>query len=844
MQNLDSCLLTQGVPLANPGRAVRALTWPLCVVAAPFLLRAQSPLQVGTPEPALLDLRDADANALVPKDPRDPNQAEAVRKAWLPLIEGLRKTPAVRILLPPSGPRVPLLLAASQALRAQDQTKVLFIAYDPGAPSIIDETAWGAVDGGALLPVDLGSDPLRWRELLARAQETFPGRPWFLWLPSDPGPQASTILGDGGRLIVPGGGPAARLAASLPADFTEVEGGVGDLMLRKRGGSEARRWRFNNQEWTPAELPKERTEVAVSAADSYNVGALLAKMRAEQLRSRAAERNLQARLDVDLHMQAPRGMGVDLGFTFHYFERAGETPEMLQEQVRFNGVRANLKGEVQLPIVESRTSLAAPVALSLTERYRYRDAGPAGPNLRTLRFEPVDNEVTLFTGELVVDERTGRIQEERSERGNLPGTVKSERRILSYGESAPGIWRVLKTLTFERWVSPGGVVQVQRRLVLSNLETNAADFESQRDAARHSGQTMLKESINGLRYFTRQADGTRKLEEKARTSGRAIAGVIVVDPGLKPPVLPLAGLAYYDFNAFDRGIQINALTAILFNTASVAVPHLPGGFDLNLDSALLLYPSAERPVVNGQLSSKDEVARRFGTLNLTLGHDLGKGFRFEAATRFQLDRFSETKDDAARTPGYALPPSGLSRELRGELGWLYRGFQISGFYGKGQRPEGSYGTPDDTQSVPDGGRFTRWGGDLGYDRQLSNGVWLHGGGGIVGGQGFDRFKALDLNGIVSGIRSNAITADRIAFARVGAVLPAGANLRLSIFLDHGRARALDNQQTYGLTGLGIAGDLPGFWWFTALRVDLGIGLQSDIPGVRTVNGFIALLRVF
>ncbi len=829
------------------GKTASALIVPLFLGASTApLLHPQAPIQVGVPEPMLLDLRDADARSLVPMDPRDPAQTEAAAKAWLPRIDRLREAPSVRILLPVSGPRLPLLLAASQALRAQDPEKKLFIAYDAGAPALLEETAWGAVDGGALLPADLGTDPELWRGLLAKAQESFPGRPWFLWLPADPGALVSTILGDGGRIIVREGGSAARLAGKLPPGFTEVEGGNGDLMLRQRGGREAKRWRFIGGEWIAAELPTERTEVAVSAADSYDVGALLAKMRAEQLRSRTAQRNLRARLEVDLHMQGAQGMGADLGFTFKYFERLGETPEMLQEQVRFNGVKANLKGEVQLPIVESRTSLATPVALSLTERYRYRDGGSAGPGRRIIRFDPVDSDVTLFNGELIVDEATGRVLEEKSERSNLPGTVKSERRILSYGEAAPSAWRVVKTQTFERWVSPGGVTQVQRRLLLADMKANLDDseFGAEREAARHSDKTMLKESPEGIRYFTRQPDGTRKMEAKPRTSGRAIAGVIVVDPGLKPPVLPLAGLAYYDFNAFDRGIQINALTALLFNTAAVAVPHLPGGFDLNLDSSLLLYPAGERPVLHGRLSDKDEVARRFGTLNLNLGHDLGLGFRFEAMARFEYDRFSETKDDAARTPGFALPPSGLTKELRGELGWLYRGFQFQGFYGKGQRPTGAYGTADNPQAVPEDGRFTRWGGNAGYDRQLANGLWLHASGGLVGGAGFDRFKALNLNGIVSGIRSNAITADRIAYARLGAVLPAGPNLRLSVFLDHGQARSLDDQKTYGLSGLGIAGDLPGFWWFTALRVDLGIGLQSDIAGVKTVNGFIALLRVF
>ncbi len=827
--------------MAHPRRIPAIL---VASLAAPLPLAAQTPIQVATPEPVQLDLRDADARALVPVDPRDPAQVEATRTAWQARLFELRPAPSVCIRLPRAGPRLPLLLAACQALRAAQPDRMIFLAFDPEAPALLDETAWGAVDGGALRSADLGHDPAQWRGLLVKAQESFPGRPWFLWLPVDPRAAAATLLGDGGRLVVPAGGSTARLAATLPPGYSEIEGGEGDLMLRRRGGHDARRWRYAAGEWVAAELPKERTEITVSEADTYDVGALLAKMRAEQLRSRAAERNLQARLEVDLHLQGTRSMGVDLGFTFRYFEAAGETPEMLQEQVRFNGVKANIKGEVQLPIVESRTSLAAPVALSLTERYRYRDGGAAGQGRRTLRFEPVDADATLFRGELVVEESTGRVLEERSERSDLPGTVKSERRILSYGEAAPGVWRILKTQTFERWVSPGGVAQVQRRLSLTALMVNGPDFEAQRAAARNSEQTMLKQSPEGLRYFTRQADGTRRLEEKARTAGRALGGVIVVDPGLKPPVLPLAGLVYYDFNAFDRGIQVNALTALLFNTVSVAVPHLPGGFDLNLDSALLLYPSSERPVLKGRLADRDAVARRFGTLNLNLGHDLGKGFRFEAMGRFQYDRYSETKDDATRTPDFALPPSGLTRELRGELSWLYRGFQVQGFYGKGQRPEGAYGTATAPQSVPLNGGFTRWGGNLGYDRQLANGLWLHGSVGLVGGTGFDRFKALDLNGIVSGIRSNAITADRIAYARIGTVLPAGPNLRLSVFLDHGEARGLDDQKTYGLSGLGIAGDLPGFGWFTAVRLNLGIGLQSDIAGVKTVNGFIALLRVF
>lgn len=819
-----------------------------CLLAAAPILAAAPPLQVARPMPVDLDLRTSAEAGLIPADPRDPAQQEASRRAWAPRVEALAQAPSVRLLLPDGPQRLPLLLGASQALRAARPDRAILVAFQPGAQPLWDEAAWGAVDGGALLPGDLGTDPETWRSRLAEAQAQFPGRPWFLWLDQDPGPRLGVLLGDGGRAVVPLGGPSSRLAAVLPAGLDEVEGGHGDLTLAGSGGR--RRWRFEGGDWRPADLPKERNEVRVEAQAAYDVGALLAKMRAAQLRDRTALRTVEARLTVDLHLQATQGTGADLGFTFQSFEAAGETEELLQQEVRFNGMKAKLTGEVQLPIVEARTSMAAPVALSLTERFRYRDGGPGeGPGIRLLRFEPVDGDPALPAGELEVEEATGRIRAERSHRSELPGMVKSERRILRYGEPAPGNWRVVEATTFERWVTSGGVSQVQRRLVYDGFRVNEAGFEARRSGARASKATMLKQTVDGLRYFTRQDDGSRAVEAKPRASGRALGGLLLVDPGLDLPVMPLGGLAYFNFNAFDRGIQVNALTAVVFNQGSLAIPNVGAGFDLGLRGSALLLPVTERPVRNGGLAPRDGVARRFGALAATLGRDLGLGFRLEAEARFRYDRFSEPREDKYTTPGFALPPSGWTREVSGELSWQARGFQLHGSQAWGRRPAGTYGTVDDPQAVPDGGRFRQWGLRAGYDHRIGAFGWLHSEVGAAGGEGFDRFTALGLGGLggtvrVPGLRSGAMAADRVAYAKAGVVLPSGPRLRLTLTLDHARARSLQDGETYGFTGLGAAGDLPGFWVFTALRVDLGVGLQSDIPGLRTVNGFVALLRVF
>ena len=815
-----------------------------------LVLAAQAPpapLRVGVSPPVDLDLTAVEATGLLPRDNRDAAQVETARQRWTVLIAGVKSAPAVRLRLPLGEARVPLLLAAAQALKAQAPDQRLYVAFDAKALPILDETAWGAADGGALVPADLNLDPAFWRTQLTQAQETFPGRPWTLWLPSDPGAAAATLMGDGGRLVVPEGGPAARLAALIPPGFVEVEGGPGDLTLHNRSGA-ALRWTFAANIWSPAPLPTQRNEVAVTAADAYDVGALLGRIRAAQLRARAGVHTVQAKADLDLHIQGQRGRGGDLGFTFDYFEMAGEWPELLQKEVRLNGVRAKLAGEVQLPLIESRQSVSLPVALGMTERYRYRDGGAAEPGRRILRFEPVQAEPLAYSGELEVEEASGKILEERRERSDMPGTVKSEREILTYGAVAPGVWRPVAVRTFERWVSADGVVQVQRRFTYRDFVVNGGGFEADRSAARGSGSTMLKVTPEGARYFTRQGDGTRRIEEKPKTSGRALAAVVLVDPGLTPPVVPLAGLAYFDYNAFGKGVQLSALTAIVFNTVNVAIPQGLGSFDVSANATALLLKGTERPVENGKLSDRDGVGRRFGLLGFELGRDLGAGFRLEGRGDFEYDAYGEG-DIKYRTPGYALPPSGFTRMGTLQGSWLFRGFQVRAYHGWGRRPDGTYGTADNLQSVPEGGDFRRWGAGLGLDRELRPGFWFHLEGGWAAGQAFDRFKSLDVGGRgdgvrIAGIRANAITSDQVTFAKTALAIPTGPSLRLTLSLEHARARSLDNQKTYGLTGLGITGDLPGFWVFTSMRVDLGIGLQSDIAGVKGVNGLIALLRVF
>ncbi|HET8715737.1 MAG TPA: hypothetical protein VFM16_07925, partial [Holophagaceae bacterium] len=647
------------------------------------------------------------------------------------------------------------------------------------------------------------------------------------------------------RLVVPPGGPAARLAAFLPPG-AELAGGPGDLTARTPQG--IRRWRFVQGDWAEAPPEKAGAAVEVQGAAAYDLGALLGRMRAAQLRALAAARQVESTFSVDLRLQG-RGGDLSLGFRFRRFESAGQDPELVQDEVRFDGVKAKIPEGVLLPTVEPKASLSLPVSLSLAERYRYEDAGPGGPGQRRVRYALVDADALLYRGELLVDEATGRVLREVRERSGLPGTVRDERQILVYGEPAPGLWRPVEIRTFERWIGPEGVYPVQRRIALTEVKADPPAFDADRAAARASKVAMLAQTKDGVRYLVSDGQGGRKLEAKPRTLGRALAGVVLVDPGLSPPVVPLGGLAFFDFNAFNRGIQFNAIVAGVFNTARIAVPRLPGGFDLSASGTALLLKVDERPVQNGRLADQDAVGHRFGDAAFGIGHDLGQGFRLELRGDFRYDDYGAPRDDAYATPGFQAPPSGWTRTGTLAASWLFRGLRAEAYGARGQRPEGTWGTAADPHLVPDGGAFRRWGGSLGYSRELTRSLWFNGSVALDTGDAFDRFNAIPVGGGfggggVPGIRANALTADRLVTGRVGLDLPPASAFRAGLDLVHAQARALDNGKTYSFTGLGLKGTLPGFWIFTAVQVDLGVGLQSDVPGVKGVNGYVALLRVF
>ncbi|MCL1894134.1 MAG: hypothetical protein FWG02_07870 [Holophagaceae bacterium] len=801
--------------------------------------------------PPILDLRNADARTLIPTNVLDEAEVEAVRVAWLKVIQPYFAEDSIRVQLPKNEVRTAIALAANQALKAQNPSIKLFLCYDEDAPPNWDEVFWGAFDGGVIASDSLKESPSLWLSVLDRAQSQLPARPWTIWCPIDPGATAGVLIGRGAILVVPFASPTAKLAESIPTEMTEVEGLLGKISVSSASGKESLHWVFMDNRWLITTPAQDQETVTIEGKADYDVQSILSKVRATQLRDSTALFNQECQLNISIHTQSTRsaggrgrgGIGGEFGYIFHSFQTAGEPEELLQEQVLLNGVKANIIGKFQLPIIESKRSISPPILLNLTEKYRYADGGSGGDGKRWIRFSPISSNSDMFTGQILVDELSGRIFEERSERANLPGIVKSERRKLVYGEPAPGFWRVIEVESFEQWVMAGGVTQVQRYLSYSGFIINQDDFLQRREAARASNSAMLRQTEDGMRYLVRDETGNRQIQHKQPSFARMMGMAVVVDPEMQFPVVPGAALAFFDYDAFGKGIQYALLPMGLYNMGTLSVPNLPWGFDLGVHSSTRLLPSTNRPAVNGEISDKDGVSHQSGQLRVSIGRTLRYGFRMRIDGFTSYIRYTEAKEEKYRTPDYIIPPSGFTSSLSGEITWMYHGFMIRGNFGEGKRPDGFFGSPEDIKPIANGGQFKRWGGAIAFDYRLQHKAWIHTELGMERGTGSDRF--LSVASIrAPGFRNNAVTSDQVQHASIGYVLPASQLFRLSWHIDHSRARSIDNQKTYGFTGMGVAADIPGFKWFTILRADIGIGIHSDISGLKGINGTIAALRIF
>src|SRR5437763_5680137 len=262
-----------------------------------------------------------------------------------------------------------------------------------------------------------------------------------------------------------------------------------------------------------------------------------------------------------------------------------------QTDIRVYGVPFSAgHGSPRLPIIEPERAVAPPLAITLTDVYRYDLAGRetiAGRPAYIVSFIPRDTHEPLYRGRAWIDAATfGMIRVAAVETG-LKGPVTASEQTDDFRADAAGHWLLVRSDVRQTYEGASVRTPIHRLLAIDRDEVNPPDFTARRAAAYASNDVMLRDTPQGYRYLRTEA-GKQKAEGAAQKAEgdtrvlaprvdriRTLAFGVIVDPNISVP-LPFAGLSYVDFNLFGTGAQLNGFFGGSYGQAAFSVPSLRG----------------------------------------------------------------------------------------------------------------------------------------------------------------------------------------------------------------------------------------------------------------------------
>ena len=128
----------------------------------------------------------------------------------------------------------------------------------------------------------------------------------------------------------------------------------------------------------------------------------MARHQAAAARQAAAVRTVISAGTLTLSFEAP-GFPAPITITSQAIVYAWrrQSPELEQRRVRVNGIEFRGRAVPRLPIIEPERVASPPLAIALTDVYRYRldgDDSVGGTRCHVVAFEPLDTRQSLFRG--------------------------------------------------------------------------------------------------------------------------------------------------------------------------------------------------------------------------------------------------------------------------------------------------------------------------------------------------------------------------------------------------------------------------------------------------------------
>jgi hypothetical protein len=584
--------------------------------------------------------------------------------------------------------------------------------------------------------------------------------------------------------------------------------------------------------------------VSVAAPRSLTVEEIVARHQAFAARQGARVRTRIATGALTITFEAP-GFPAPVTVTSHMVMFvAPDRTDLQQQDITVNGVAVgSTAGVPRLPIIEPERVATPPLAIALTNAYRYELAGRAQVNGRgcyVVAFHPRDPRVASFDGRAWIDTKSFAMVRVAAAQTGLRGPITASEQSDEFEPDAHGRWLLARSDIRQTYEGPSVRTPIHRLLVISANEVDPADFEARRAAAYGSNDVMLRDTPQGYRYLKRErpasaagaapahAVAPTRVVTGAATRVRTLAFGVIVDPNISEP-LPFAGLSYVDFDLLHTGAQLNAFFGGTFAQAAFSAPSVAGTrWQIGARAFGIATSYNDRAFERGREHYEQDIRQRPASASVWTLRPVSPRVSLRFGYDWEYTAFGRTD---VTDPAFIIPSTQVVHALRAGLDVQRAGWQASGWWSPSWRTGWTtWGYGEAPQRV-----FQRCGASLHRSGALSprvsgalDAAWM-------AGRDLDRFSRYSFGTFenrLHGYPSALVRYDRGAVLRAvvsGAVARAA---RLDGFVD--TARVHDPAIGSGLrpyTGFGAALEVPAPFG-TLLSAEWGFGVQGIDPNGR------------
>ncbi len=606
-------------------------------------------------------------------------------------------------------------------------------------------------------------------------------------------------------------GDAARWLWLLPAEPSAAAGLVRELTR-------------------PSDQPAE--DVQVIAPRRLTVEEIVARHQAATARQAALIHQSIATGTLTITFEAP-GFAAPITISSDTVIYAGsDHTDLEQRSIRVNGVEFHGTGVPRLPIIEPERAAAPPLAITLTNAYRYRLAGEDtvdGRRCYVIAFEPTSaqasrqaagNGRSLFRGRAWITAAGFAMARVAATQTGLRGAIVSSEQIDEFREVQPDVWLPARSDIRQLYEGAGHRTPIVRVLDIVRHEVNPPDFEARRAAAYASAHVMLRDTPQGYRYLTRTRPASAgpagaAPQPAVAVAGRAerirtLAGGLIIDPNISHP-LPFAGVSYVDFNLLDTGTQLSVFLGGTYGQLAVSVPSLAGSrWQIGARTLGIASAYNDRAFVDGLERYEHNIEQRPAHAAIWLVRPLTTRMSLRVGYDLDYTHFARGGGTAA---DFVVPPSQLVHGARLALDVQRAGWTMSAWWNPARRQYWrAWGTAGGGDYDPGHRDFQRYGVSASRATVITPAILGKIEAAWMAGRDLDRFSRYAFGSFDNRLRgypSALIRYDRGGVVRTVLTWAPGGLVRLDGFLDSALVRdAAYDGRTRSYTGAGAALEAP------------------------------------